>query len=406
MEKTNKLPSVMMLLAALCFSIFLIYGIYFNIFGVDADVTMAFFEISESQQGLIMTVQSVGSFIMTIILGLYGEKINKLKGLSIGAALVAIGGIAIGTIPKYMPQGSGYALILIYGLIGGIGYITIDLLMNGVISDVFPENSHTLLPFVHAFFGTGAMIAPMLVSSLANPNKPQSFAVPFLIVGIAIAVVCIIFIFVCIRVMPSTPYADMTEIKKRVSENPAEIFKIKKAWFFLFACFLHVAFQNGLSLWLTSYCQKEMLISYEKAAMMLSLFFVGNLSMRFLAPVIYRKISVRNYYKIFITAAAVVFFIFVLADLPLAVKYILIVLLGFLQGGGVPTLIIICCDAFPERSASASSLFVFGVCLSSFIMPTLTGKMIELFGFLKPMIMLGVFLALSVVVLEFSKKFD
>lgn len=37
--------------------------------------------------------------------------------------------------------------------------------------------------------------------------------------------------------------------------------------------------------------------------------------------------------------------------------------MGLLQGATVPTLVIICCDVFPERTASATSIVVFGVSL-------------------------------------------
>ena len=43
----------------------------------------------------------------------------------------------------------------------------------------------------------------------------------------------------------------------------------------------------------------------------------------------------------------------------------------------VPTLVIICCDAFPERTASASSIIVFGVSLASLVSPVLMGRIMK-----------------------------
>lgn len=402
----KRLSPIMIFLASLCFIIFLVYGMYFNSFGVNASSSMAFFNITASKQGMIITIQSIGCFFMTILLGLYGERLNKLKGIAIGCTVMSIAAICIGTIPAYTAQGNGYSLILVYALFGGLGYIMIDLLMNGVISDVFPEHKHTLLPFVHAFYGTGAMLAPILVSNLANPNIPSSFAKPFLILGLVSAVLVILFIVVSKRIMPSTIYADMTDLKQRAVSNPAEIFKEKLAWLFLLTSFLHVSFQNGLSSWLTKYCCDAIGLSYENAALMLTIFFAGNLAMRFLSPLIYKIIPIKRYYCIFMLIAAGLFLLFILADIPLILRFVLIFLLGLMQGGGVPSIVVLCCDAFPARTASASSLFVIGVSLATFITPTLMGKMIETIGYTTPMLMITVFLVLSVVVLSFSSRYQ
>ena len=63
------------LLAALCFALFLLYGVYFNAFGANAESMMAFFGITESRQGFVMTIQSLGGIVMTVLLGLFGAVI-------------------------------------------------------------------------------------------------------------------------------------------------------------------------------------------------------------------------------------------------------------------------------------------------------------------------------------------
>ena len=150
---------ILPLLAVLCFALFLLYGVYFNAFGANAESMMAFFGITESRQGFVMTIQSLGGIVMTVLLGLFGERLHKLYGLLAGAVLVGVAGVTIGTMPLY--GNDSYGLLLVFALIGGVGYITIDLLMNGVIADVFPEKKSTLLPIVHGFYGLGATAGDM-----------------------------------------------------------------------------------------------------------------------------------------------------------------------------------------------------------------------------------------------------
>ena len=174
---------ILPLLAVLCFALFLLYGVYFNAFGANAESMMAFFGITESRQGFVMTIQSLGGIVMTVLLGLFGERLHKLYGLLAGAVLVGVAGVTIGTMPLY--GNDSYGLLLVFALIGGVGYITIDLLMNGVIADVFPEKKSTLLPIVHGFYGLGAMLAPLLVTWLTDSSRPATFAVPYLVLGAA-----------------------------------------------------------------------------------------------------------------------------------------------------------------------------------------------------------------------------
>ena len=81
---------ILPLLAVLCFALFLLYGVYFNAFGANAESMMAFFGITESRQGFVMTIQSLGGIVMTVLLGLFGERLHKLYGLLAGAVLVGV----------------------------------------------------------------------------------------------------------------------------------------------------------------------------------------------------------------------------------------------------------------------------------------------------------------------------
>lgn len=396
MKDSNR--GTLALLAALCFVMFLLYGIYFNAFGANAASMMSFFSIGESRQGFIMTIQAIGGIVMTVLLGLFGERIHKLYGLLIGLVLMSAAGLAIGTMTLYTPSGSGYGLLLVLALVGGIGYIIIDLLMNGVMADVFPQKKNTLLPIVHGFYGMGAMLAPLLVTALTHTDRPATFSAPYLALGIVGAVVCLAFWWVTRRITPQTPYADMTALKERSISNPAEIFRDKRAWLYLLCCLLYLCFQNGIAVWLPGYFKNVRLLNSGTANAMLTLYFLGALVVRMLSPLVYRRISVRTFYLLTCTLSAPIFAALLLTS-SLTAQRILLVLLGLLQGAEVPALVILCCEAFPTRTASASSVIVFGVSLASLFSPTILGRLIEQFGYTAPLWGLILCLPLSAVVL-------
>lgn len=387
------------ILTGLLFLMYVLYGIYFNAIGANAESIMAFFRITEGQQGSIMTVQSVAAIALTIVLSLFGERINKLYGLLAGLSVLGVAAVAIGLMPQYTESGSGFGLYCAFILLGGFGLIALDLLMNGAVADLFPTRKETLLPIIHAFYGTGAMLSPLFVTWLANPELPVTFARPYLVLGVLAVIASIVSLVVMKRAMPETPYADKEALRARRNENPVEIFKDGRAWLMLLGCTLYSCCQIGLSAWLPQYALDELQVGMEVSNLMLTLYFLGALLSRFLSPLVYRKMAVKRFYGYSLLASAAMFLCFLFLPAPIGVKCVLVVLVGLLQGAAVPAQIILCCDLFPTRSASASSLAILGISFASLLSPLIMGKLIERVGYGLPMVLLAVCVVLSVLVL-------
>ena len=96
-------------LLALCFLGFVLYGMYYNGFGANAEAAMAYFGIDEAQNGAILTVQSFGCLAVAVLLGLFGERLNKMYALAFGILLLGLAGVCIGLIPELVPTAAGYA---------------------------------------------------------------------------------------------------------------------------------------------------------------------------------------------------------------------------------------------------------------------------------------------------------
>ena len=391
-------------LVPLLFATFLMYAVYFNAFGTNARTAMAFFNITEAKLGMILTVQSVGSIVVSIYLALFGERYNKLNGVALGLLLMAVASLLMGTLTLYCKPGSGYGLMLAFTLVAGVGIIMIDLLMNGVVADIYPRQKTNLLPFVHAFYGTGAMIAPVFVTSITNPDKAESFTLPYLVVGILSAAVLVGLGTVRKKILPETPYADMKSIRAQAMGNPAEVFHSSKAWLFLAATVFYTIFQTGMSSWLPSFCTQQMKMDSKWAGAMLTVYFAGILIIRFISPLIYKKMSVASFYVLSNLLSVGVFALYFLLQPEKPLMIGLIALGGLLQGTSIPALVILCCDAFPKRTASASALVVIGISAASFIAPAGLGKLIELLGYAAPMLIATGSIAVSVVFVLLATK--
>lgn len=371
----NLLSGGTLALLLLCFAGFALYGMYYNSFGANAEVTMAYLGIDEVRNGAIMSVQSVGCLAVAVFLGLFGERLNKILALAVGLGLLGAAGLCIGLMPWL--AGGSYALMLGFSLVAGLGFISIDLLTNSVVADVFQGNKNRVLPYVHAFYGGGAMLAPVFVTALVSPERPESFALPYLIIGMAALAAAAALAVTGVRIRGGTPYADMSEIRRRARQNPAEIFKESRAWLFLLSGFMNLAFQTGLTTWLPRYCSEVRDIGFTASGLIVTAYFTGALVMRLLSPLAYAKLGVRRFYRGSLLTSAVLYVLFLLLAMPYWAAAGVVGVMGLLQGATVPTLVIICCDAFPERTASASSIIVFGVSLASLVSPVLMGRIMQ-----------------------------
>ncbi len=369
------------------FATFFVYALYMNIYGTNAQVMMKYYDINAAQQGFIITVQSVGGVIFSFLLALYGERFNKIYVLLFGLVMFALSTLAIGFAPNYA------ILVILSGVIG-VGLVCVDVMMNGVISDVFPKTKNTLLSITHAFYGLGSMLSPFIVVAIVKPEYANTYFLPFLMVGIVAVVVAILFFGTSKKIVPLSPYADKSKMQHQAKGHPAEIFKTGRAWALLSAGVLYFSFQIGIGMWLPTYCAQVLKMDFDTAGIMLTVFFGGALIMRFLGPLIMRKLPPKKLFVIFNVAAAGVMFLAINTTIiPIFVA--LILLCGFLQGSSVVCLVIIAVESFPTRTASASSLAVFAVNGAFMTAPLWMGEMADNVGFLLPMYIICCMLVLS-----------
>lgn len=66
---------------------------------------MAFFEITESQQGLILTLQAIGTLAASVYLALFGERHNKIYVVCFGMGILTLCALAIHLLPVWYPAG-------------------------------------------------------------------------------------------------------------------------------------------------------------------------------------------------------------------------------------------------------------------------------------------------------------
>jgi len=377
--QTEKLSAKNKFFVLMSFMAYMVLAVPFTVQGSLAPVTMEFFGINAAQQGLIVTMQAAGSFGIALFIALNGERFNKIHTIAFGLFVVCIMGAAIGTAPSY-------AVLLAMVVVMGVGVTFIDIMQNGVISDVYPKRKNTLLPLVHGFFAVGAMLTPGIVTLTSDPARPETFSRPFWILCIVALIVGSLYLFGGRRIIAETPYKNMDAMKQRVAENPAEVFKTKKAWFFMGVGLLYFTYQLGMIMWLPTFTIQNTGVDFTTGGMALTVFFAGNLVMRFVGPLFFRVLSPRIIYSVF-GAAGAALMVCALFTGNINMMFVFIGAGGFMQGSSVASFMLICIEAFPGRTASASSITTLSSGIATLTAPLWMGALSAYTGFLVPMIM-------------------
>lgn len=392
MAGTNTRRRDALFFAACCIG-YVVCALYLNSYGAAAPLMMAWYGIDAAQQGLLLTMQSIGGTALSFFFLLKGDSLNKLHSIAAGLAILGGGCILMGMAPQY-------GFLLFVAVCCGCGYAFVDVMVNGALADVYPEKKDTLLTIVHAVYAVGSTTAPVMVSWMVNPSQARTFVVPFLTEGM-LALAILIFYLVCARPIRSiSPYGAMRSTRRSASPQDS-VYRTKTAWILLVAAILYFSFQMGVSAWLPSY-GLEAGVPYDSATLMTSGFFAGALAMGFLAALLLKWVSARNLFGWLGIASALCMVIALFAQSP-AVLTPFVVLSGFFQGAGVSTLVIVLVDAFPHMSGSASAVQVTGANIGAITSPLWIGAIAETTGFRFPLLIsCGMYIAGAMLVLLYA----
>src|SRR6266550_3609185 len=141
----------------LAFFAFILIGANDGALGVLIPSMRLHYGVDKATIGLLFLFQTVGYLVAAFNSGLLVEKLGNRRFLVLGVVSFLLG---VGTL-SLMPQ---FMVILIMMLPLGFGVAIIDAGLNAYIASM-PRNA-ALLNYLHAFYGTGALLGPVIASAV------------------------------------------------------------------------------------------------------------------------------------------------------------------------------------------------------------------------------------------------
>ena len=251
-----------------------------------------YFQISRDFQGifsLIVSFFTIASSFLTIKLTKYLKNYGVIA-ISIGLTITGL--IIIGF-------SDNYYLLLLAAIPLGFGGGAIDSILNSYVS-LHYKAIH--LNFLHAFWGIGAFISPLIIGSfIVDPSgfKDAAFVLSIIQTTILIITLSTIVLWVKVDKIYNIDSRNITN-----SENNKEnigffnTFKLRGVIFACITFFSYIAIESLAYSWFTSLCVFGMNIDNDIASKYLSLFYIAISLGRVISGLLSIKIKDKNLIRI------------------------------------------------------------------------------------------------------------
>jgi MFS transporter, FHS family, L-fucose permease len=295
-------------------SLFFLWGFAHSLLDVLNKHFQEILGITKSRSGWVQAALYGGYAVMAIPAGLIMNRFGYKRGIVFGLLLYACGAFLF--FPATYVQTFEFTLFCLF--IIACGLTLLETAANPYSSALGPaERAEQRLNFSQSFNGLGWIVGPtvggLLIfrgSSGIETNKFASMAVPYMIIGVLVLLVALLFIFIKLPDIHEGEYNSHGEKGRFI-----DLFMFRHFKFAVVAQFLYVAAQTGVNSFFINYVTEiKPQFSNEKAAYLLSLGFIFFMSGRFLGTLFMKWFNPHRMLAVYATVN-VIAMLFVIAGL-------------------------------------------------------------------------------------------
>ncbi|MEA4911278.1 MAG: MFS transporter [Oscillospiraceae bacterium] len=310
------------------------------------------FAATDGEIGFLVSAVYLGSMSMVLALGEISERIGKRRGVAIAAGLVALGVFILLVSPSVAV--AALAMLFVGFGTGGLESITMLLL-----EDNNTSGADRAIVLTEAFFSLGGVITPIIINRLV----PDTVYKPVYLVF------TVLFALAALALLLNRDIDRFAVHTKR--EGTLTIFKVAKDRLVLLCALgmvLYVGAEGAFCYWAVSYFEQNG--AAWAGAYAISVYWLSSIVGRVVCT---RIRNIANYLGIGFVSAAV--FMALLVTVPGAwAKLAATALLGLALSPAYGCICFMGGHAFPQHSAAAYSLMVFGGAFGGVVTQPLIGS--------------------------------
>ncbi len=164
----------------LAFATTLVIGASDGATGVLLPSLQRYYGVGKGTISLLFLATVIGYLTASFTSGTVADRLGHRRALALGAVALAVGAASVSVHPPLIA-------VLIAALVSGFGFGTLDVGINVYIA-AFPHSAG-LLNYLHAFYGGGALLGPLIASGvLANGQPWNRMYLLWMAAGIALLV--------------------------------------------------------------------------------------------------------------------------------------------------------------------------------------------------------------------------
>lgn len=378
---SNKPAANNLVIKALTFVMFMMFAMTTDSVGVIIPQVIHTFHLSLTAAGAFHYANMTAIAIAAITLGFLADLMGRKNTIIFGLVLFAINAYLFAVANTYL---AFILLLVVSGAAIGI-FKTGALALIGDISHSTVEHTSTM-NLVEGFFGVGAIIGPALVARMLEDGVSWKWL--YVVAGT-----------ICVLLIVTASLVRYPKTMKKQKQEPMNLTRTMHllgnpfALGFSIACFLYVAVECAIYVWLPTYLNEHRPSSLFMATYVVAIFFILRAAGRFLGAWMLARWSWTRVLAVF-SSAILVCFLGAMLGGPNATVYLLAAS-GLFMSVIYPTLNSKGISCFPKSEHGAvSGVILFFTCAGAAVGPLAMGAVSDAFGDLRAGFVLATIFAL------------
>jgi len=356
----------------LAFFAFALVGLSSGASGVLLPSLSAFYRVDNSVLGLLFFSSTIGYLLSSFFSGLAVEMLGYRWTLILGAVMTVLGSFVFSLQPPF-------ALVLVMRILTGVGAGILETALNAYITTLPRRTS--ILNNLHAFFGVGALVGPLLATAILALNQGWNWVFFVLAVLNGLRRVGLMLFF------PQRRALTASEIQENEGQSIGKMlgaaFRMRIIWIATLFLLFYVGVETNPGNWGYSFLTEWRHEGTIFAGWLISGYWLGLTLGRFTQPRIFEHFGLGNVALLQACMAEAVAGILLVWLIPFgAVAAFGLLLLGYGLGPIYPTIVALVPNLVPPRLVSSAIGFLVSLSIPGLaVLPWIAGILGQAVGF-------------------------